>query len=224
MYTDMSYLKFLREVGKYMTVNQMMNKETVKRRIEDPDASISYTEFSYMLMQAFDFLQLYQSDDCHLQISGSDQWGNIVTGIELIRKKLDKTSYGVTCPLILDSTGKKFGKSEGNALWLDPQKNSPYVIYQYFMNSSDEDIEKYLKLFTLLSFDEIQAIIDTHTPNPSLRIGQQKLAYYITMTIFGAESAEHAKLITETLFGEGDTWEAIQTMSETQIQALHQAT
>lgn len=184
MYEGMSYLRFLREVGKYITVNQMLTKETVKRRIEDPESSISYTEFSYMLMQAYDFLQLYLQKGCQLQIAGSDQRGNIVTGVELIRKKCDVEVYGVTCPLIVDSTGKKFGKSEGNALWLDPQKNSPFVLFQYFMNTADEDVSRYLHLLTLLTFDEIGKIIDEHHKDPSKRTGQYQLAYYVTKTVF----------------------------------------
>ncbi|USN55976.1 MAG: tyrosine--tRNA ligase [Candidatus Peribacteria bacterium] len=224
-YENMSYLGFLREVGKYITVNNMIGKETVKRRIEDPEQSISYTEFSYMLMQGFDFLELYKRYNCQLQIAGSDQWGNVVTGVELIRKKLDAESYGATCPLILDSTGKKFGKSEGNAIWLDPRKNSPFTVYQYFMNSSDEDIEKYLKLFTLLSFEEIANILQEHAPDKSLRKGQQQqLAYYVTMSIFGKEEADNAELVTHTLFGNSNPVEEIQKMNASQLHALHHAT
>lgn len=151
----MNYLDFLREVGKHITVNQMMSKETVKRRIEDPDKSISYTEFSYMLLQGYDFYHLFIEKDCKLQISGSDQRGNIVTGVEIIKKKADQEAYGVTSPLVLDSTGRKFGKSEGNALFLDATMTTPFQIYQYFMNVGDEDVARYLKLFTLLSVEEI---------------------------------------------------------------------
>lgn len=154
-YENMNYLDFLREVGKHITVNQMMSKETVKRRIEDPDKSISYTEFSYMLLQGYDFYHLFIEKDCKLQISGSDQRGNIVTGVEIIKKKADQEAYGVTSPLVLDSTGRKFGKSEGNALFLDATMTTPFQIYQYFMNVGDEDVARYLKLFTLLSVEEI---------------------------------------------------------------------
>jgi tyrosyl-tRNA synthetase len=223
-YDGVSYIQFLRDIGKHITINQMMAKETVKRRIEDPDASISYTEFSYMLMQGYDFYQLYQDHDCKLQIAGSDQWGNIVTGVELVRKKLDETAYGVTCPLILDSTGKKFGKSEGNALWLDPQKNSPYVVYQYFMNAADEDIERYLKLLTLLDFDEIHTIVTQHTKDTATRYGQTQLAYYVVQTIFGKDEADHAQAITSLFFGEQDRLEQVQAMSKKAIKALNQAT
>lgn len=203
-YHKMPYTQFLRDVGKYMTVNSMMNKETVKKRIEDPDKSISYTEFSYMLMQAYDYLRLYQDNNVTLQISGSDQWGNIVTGVELIRKKLDAHVYGATGPLITDSTGKKFGKSEGNAIWLDPNKSTPFSVYQYFMNTTDEDVPRYLKLFTLLDFDTIGSIVNQHNQNPAVRYGQQQLAQYVVTTVFGEEAANQAIMITQFLFGSED--------------------
>lgn len=223
-YDNISYVQFLRDVGKYITVNSMMNKETVKKRIEDPDKSISYTEFSYMLMQAYDYLRLYQDHNVTLQISGSDQRWNIVTGVELIRKKLDTEVYGATGPLVLDSTGKKFGKSEGNAIWLDPNKSTPFSVYQYFMNTTDEDVERYLKLFTLLDFDEINTIASQHKKDPSARYGQQQLARYVVTTVFGNKAAEQAILITETLFGNTDKIEAIKKMSVEDIGALQQAT
>jgi tyrosyl-tRNA synthetase len=223
-YEELTYIDFLREIGKQMTINQMISKETVKRRIEDPEQSISYTEFSYMLMQGYDFFRLYQDYNCQLQIAGSDQWGNVVTGIELIRKKLDQQAFGATCPLILDSTGKKFGKSEGNAIWLDPTKNSPFSVYQYFMNTTDEDVERYLKLFTLLSFGQIEEIVRQHQLDKSQRVGQQKLAYYVTMSIFGKEAAANADLITCTLFGDCNPAEEITTMTTNQLEAFHQAT
>ena len=168
-YKDMSFSAFLREVGKYITVNQMMSKETVKKRIEDPDQSISFTEFSYMLLQAYDYYWLHTKEGVNLQLASSDQRGNIVTGIELISKKCGDEVYGMTGPLILDSTGKKFGKSEGNAIWLSPGKNSPYFVYQYFMNTSDADVERYLKLFTLLSLDEIDSIVSAHNSDTASR-------------------------------------------------------
>lgn len=222
-YTNMWFLQFLRDIGKYMTINQMINKETVKKRVEDPDKSISYTEFSYMLLQGYDFLRLYQDHGCKLQIAGSDQRGNVVTGIELIKKKLDAESYGVTCPLIVDSTGKKFGKSEGNALWLDPAKNSPYVIYQYFMNTADEDIERYFKLLTLVSFEEISAIVAQHASAPEQRYGQEQLAMAVVTTVFGAEAVRQAKLTTETLFGEWSPSEKMSSLSSSDISAIHEA-
>ena len=157
----------------------MMAKETVKKRIEDPDKSISYTEFSYMLLQGYDFVRLYSDKGCKLQISGSDQWGNIVTGIELIKKKLDGEAYGMTSPLILDSSGKKFGKSEGNALWLNSTMTTPFKVYQYFMNVSDEDVSRFLRLFTLLPLPDIDNIVQKHSENLAERFGQSELAKYV---------------------------------------------
>lgn len=223
-YTDMSYTRFLRDVGKYITVNSMMNKETVKKRIQDPDQSISYTEFSYMLMQAYDYLRLYEDNNVSLQISGSDQRWNIVTGVELIRKKLDKQVYGATGPLVLDSTGKKFGKSEGNAIWLDPNKSTPFAVYQYFMNTTDEDVERYLKLFTLLDFDTIATIGSNHSKDPAARYGQQELAKYVVTTIFGAQAAQQAIDITQLLFVTDDKLWVIKTLDLATSDALLGAT
>jgi len=223
-YTDMSYTRFLRDVGKYITVNSMMNKETVKKRIQDPDQSISYTEFSYMLMQAYDYLKLYQDNNVTLQISGSDQRWNIVTGVELIRKKLDKQVYGATGPLVLDSTGKKFGKSEGNAIWLNPTKSTPFSVYQYFMNTTDEDVERYLKLFTLLDFSAIEEIVGKHQQDPAARYGQEELAKYVVTTIFGAQSAQQAIDITTLLFTTEDKLAAIEHLDELTVAALVSAT
>lgn len=201
-YKDMWYLDFLRDVGKYMTVNSMMKKETVKKRIENPDKSISYTEFSYMLIQGYDFVKLHQNYGCKLQIAWSDQWGNVVTGIELWHKITNEQLYWVTTPLVLDSSGKKFGKSEGNALWLSPEKNSPYTIYQYFINSSDRDVETYLKLFSFLPTDSIKKIVIEHTQNPEERVGQKKIAYHITEIIFGTKEADWCVHSTQTLFND----------------------
>lgn len=221
-YEGLSYLDFLRQVGKYITVNQMMNKETVKKRIEDPEKSISYTEFSYMLLQGYDFLKLYTDYGCKLQISWSDQWGNVMTGLELIKRIADGEAYGVTTPLITDSTGKKFGKSEGNALWLDPNKNSPFVIYQYFINTNDADIEKYFKLLTLAEFDTIENIITKHAEAPEQRLGQEFLAHTIVQTVFGADAARQAQLITKTLFWKEDIITALRTWHIDDLLALHQ--
>lgn len=223
-YTDMSYTRFLRDIGKYITVNSMMNKETVKKRIQDPDQSISYTEFSYMLMQAYDYLKLYEDHNVTLQISGSDQRWNIVTGVELIRKKLDKQVYGATWPLVLDSTGKKFGKSEGNAIWLDPTKSTPFSVYQYFMNTTDEDVQRYLKLFTLLDFATIADIGKKHAADPAARYGQQELAKYVVTTIFGTQAAQQAIDITTLLFVTEDKLSSIKTLDAATIDALVAAT
>ena len=219
-YTDMSYLGFLREVWKYITVNQMMAKETVKKRIEDPDKSISYTEFSYMLLQGYDFVRLYSDKGCKLQISGSDQWGNIVTGIELIKKKLDGEAYGMTSPLILDSSGKKFGKSEGNALWLNSTMTTPFKVYQYFMNVSDEDVSRFLRLFTLLPLPDIDNIVQKHSENLAERFGQSELAKYVTETIHGKVAMETAVKVTEFLFGEGDKLERLKELTSGEIEAV----
>jgi tyrosyl-tRNA synthetase len=165
----MNFLDFLREVGKFMTVNVMMSKDTVKKRIEDPKQSISYTEFSYQLLQGYDACRLFKDSNVILQIGGQDQWGNLVTGTELIRKKYEADSYALTWPLITDSTGKKFGKSEGNAMFLDTSKTSPYFIYQYFMNTPDEDISRFLKMLTLIETEEIDEIVEKHLESPELR-------------------------------------------------------
>ncbi len=224
-YQDKSYIDFLRDVGKYITVNQMMNKETVKKRIEDPSKSISYTEFSYMLMQGFDFLCLYQQHNCKLQLGASDQWGNIITWVELIRKKLDQEAFAITCPLILDASGKKFGKSEGNAIWLDPAKSSPYSVYQYFLNTADEDVERFLKLLTLLDFGEVQEIVSKHQQDTAQRYGQTQLAKYVTTTIFGETTTEQAEKITRILFGAENPIDLIQKemTDASDLQALYQA-
>ncbi len=226
-FKDMNYLEFLRKVGKYITVNNMMHKETVKRRLETDDQSISYTEFSYMLIQGYDFVRLHDDHDCKLQIAGSDQRGNVVTGIELINKiseKENKDAYGATTPLILDSTGKKFGKSEGNALWLSPEKNSPYTVYNYFMNVSDEDVERYLKIFSVKSLSEIQDIVTQHNTSPELRQWQKSLAHLVTQIIFGTQAADNCVLVQETLYGGWDMISKIAWLDSDQIISLNNST
>ena len=158
-----TYLEFLRDIGKYINVNYMINKDIIARRLE---SGITYAEFSYTLLQGYDFMHLYQEKNCIMQVEGSDQWGNITTGIELIRKKLGKEAYGFTMPLILDVNGNKFGKSEGNALWLDKDKTSPYEIYQYLINTDDSKVFEYLKVFTFLTKEEIEDIMDKQNKNP----------------------------------------------------------
>ena len=218
-YTGMTFLRFLRDVGKYMTVNSMMARETVRKRIEDPDKSISYTEFSYMLIQWYDFVKLYEDQWCKLQISGSDQWGNVTAGIELIRKKLEWEAYGLTCPLILDSTGRKFGKSEWNALWLDARKTSHYQLYQYFLNVTDEDVSRFLKLFTLLTMEEIEVIVAEHNQQPQLRIGQKALAHRVVQIIRGTDAAQQAQAITEFVFA-SDKLDRIKSTDQIFVTAL----
>ena len=191
------FLDFLRDVGKYVNVNYMLNKDIIQRRL---DTGITYAEFSYMLIQGYDFLNMYKKMNCTMQAAGSDQWGNITTGIDLIRKILGKEAYGFTMPLILDSTGKKFGKSEGNALWLDEEKTSSYELYQYLINTNDSMIESYLKVFTFLSPEEIMDIVSKHNNEPHLRLGQKTLAREIITDLHGKEEYEKAVQISENLF------------------------
>lgn len=192
-----TYLEFLRDIGKYINVNYMINKDIIARRLE---SGITYAEFSYTLLQGYDFLHLYETKNCIMQVEGSDQWGNITTGIELIRKKLGKEAYGFTMPLILDSNGNKFGKSEGNALWLDKEKTSPYEIYQYLINTDDAKVFEYLKVFTFLKKEEIEEIMEKQNQNPETRIAQKTLAYEVVKDIHGKEETEHAIKVSEALF------------------------
>lgn len=222
-YEGVSYLDFLREVGKYHTVNQMIAKDTVKNRIEDPSKSISYTEFSYMLLQGFDYYYLHKNKGVNLQMGGQDQWGNLVTGIELIRKKMEDEVYCFTWPLITDATGKKFGKSEGNALFLDRKKTSPYAIYQYFMNTADDDIERYLKLLTLLSISEIQSILEQHQAAPEKRFGQKRLAYEVVSIIHGSKDALLSEKISDFLFGENDKLKLLKSLPEDEFEVFFES-
>jgi tyrosyl-tRNA synthetase len=191
------FLDFLRDVGKYINVNYMLNKDIIQRRL---DTGITYAEFSYMLIQGYDFLNMYEKMNCTMQAAGSDQWGNITTGIDLIRKKLGKEAYGFTMPLILDSTGKKFGKSEGNALWLDENKTSSYELYQYLINTDDSKVYEYLKVFTFLTPEEIDSVMEEHKASPEKRIAQKKLAQCIIADLHGEESYNNAVKISESLF------------------------
>ncbi len=194
---DVSFLDFLRDVGKYINVNYMLDKDIIRRRL---DTGITFAEFAYTLIQGNDFLHLFKEKNCILQVEGSDQWGNITTGIDLIRKKLDKTAYGFTMPLILDKFGNKFGKSEGNALWLDKNKTSSYELYQYLINTDDEMVIHYLKVFTFLSREEIEKLEVIHKNNPELREAQQALAREIITDLHGKEEYNKAKKISESLF------------------------
>lgn len=197
---DVSFLDFLRDIGKYINVNYMLSKDIIKRRL---DSGITFAEFAYTLIQGNDFLHLYQSKNCIMQVEGSDQWGNITTGIELIKKKLGKEAYGFTMPLILDKFGNKFGKSEGNALWLDKNKTSSYELYQYLINTDDEMVVHYLKVFTFLSKEEIETIEKEHQETPEARIAQKALAREIITDLHGSEEYEHAVKMSEMLF-QGD--------------------
>jgi tyrosyl-tRNA synthetase len=219
-YETMTFSDFLRTVGKNITINNMIKKETVAKRIEDPDKSISYTEFSYMLIQWYDFVRLYEDFGCKLQICGSDQWGNGVTGLELIGKMLDKDdAYVMTSPLILDSNGKKFGKSEGNAVWLSPEKNSPYFVYQFWMNVADADVSRFLKVYSLLDLEEIENIQKKHDEAPELRYGQKELAYRVCQIIFGTKAAETAKEVSVFMFS-NDKLELLRNADEATKMAI----
>ena len=194
---DISFLDFLRDVGKYINVNYMLNKDIINRRL---DTGITYAEFSYTLIQGNDFLYLFQEKNCIMQVEGSDQWGNITTGIDLIKKKLNKTAYGFTMPLILDKYGNKFGKSEGNALWLDKNKTSSYELYQYLINTDYEMVIHYLKVFTFLSKEEIEAIEKEQLAHPETRIAQKTLAREMITDLHGKEEFEKAEEMSQLLF------------------------
>ena len=194
---DYNYLDFLRDVGKYINVNYMLAKDIINRRLE---TGITYAEFSYTLMQGYDFLHLYEKYNCVMQAEGSDQWGNITTGIDLIRKKTGKEAYGFTMPLVLDAQGNKFGKSEGNALWLDINKTSSYELYQYLINTDDSMCESYLKIFTFLSPEEIMDVVRKHNEEPHLRLAQKTLAKEIITDLHGSKEYEKAVKISEALF------------------------
>jgi len=209
-----SYLDFLREIGKHFSVNQMIAKESVRARMEDREAGISYTEFSYMLLQAFDFFVLCRDHGCELQIGGSDQWGNITAGIDLTRKKLARTVFGLTLPLITNADGSKFGKTAAGAVWLDPAKTSVYKFYQYWIRTDDRDVLRYLKFFTFLSQEEIGALEQQHTANPGARIAHQALAKAATELVHGPEATSEAMLASEILFGGELSGVAESTFSE----------
>ena len=198
---NVSFLDFLRDIGKHFSVNQMVAKESIRARMDDREAGISYTEFSYMLLQAFDFLVLYEKHGCELQIGGSDQWGNITAGIDLIRKKLGKPAYGLTLPLITNADGTKFGKTEAGAIWLDPKRTSVYRFYQFWVNTDDRDAVRYLKYFTFLSKEEIGALEKKHAENPGAREAHRALAKAVTDLIHGPNATTEAIRASEILFG-----------------------
>ena len=194
---DYTFLNFLRDIGKYININYMLDKDIIRRRLE---TGITFAEFAYMLLQGYDFLHLFQEKKCIMQVAGSDQWGNITTGVDLIRKVLEKTAYAFTMPLILDPTGKKFGKSEGNALWLDKNKTSPYAIYQYLINSDDSKVLEYLKVFTFLSKEQIEEIYSKQMESPETRIAQKALAWEVVKDIHGKDEADNAVVVSQKLF------------------------
>ncbi len=199
---DFSFLEFIRDVGKHITVNYMMAKDSVKNRISaEASEGMSFTEFTYQLVQGYDFLHLFKENNCSIQMGGSDQWGNITTGTELIRRIGNGKGYAVTCPLITKSDGSKFGKSEGGNVWLDANRTSPYKFYQYWLNSSDEDAEKYIKIFTFLTAEEINTLTEAHKEAPHLRILQKRLAEEITVMVHSKADLDNAIKASTILFG-----------------------
>ncbi|MGQ7854645.1 tyrosine--tRNA ligase [Pedobacter sp. WC2501] len=201
-FKDMNLFTFIRDVGKHITVNYMMAKDSVKRRLEG-DSGLSFTEFCYQLIQGYDFYHLWKNENCLVQMGGSDQWGNIVTGTELIRRKDAGTAYAITTQLIKKADGTKFGKTESGAVWLDPEKTSPYKFYQFWLNASDDDVKKWIRIFTLKNKEEIEALEKEHDAAPHLRILQKALAEDITIKTHSKEALETAIKTSEFLFGNG---------------------
>src|ERR1035437_278527 len=199
---DVKLVPFLRDVGKYFTVNDLIKREIIKKRLDAPDESISYTEFTYALLQGLDYLTLHEKYGVDLQLGGSDQWTNILSGVDLIHKRLGKQVYAIGMPLITDSAGKKFGKSEGNAIWLDPKKTSPFKFYQFWINLPDTDIEKYLKVYTFLPVAEIGALMELHSRKPGDRQAQETLARLVTEIVHGPAATAQADAATDALFGD----------------------
>jgi tyrosyl-tRNA synthetase len=195
---------FLRDTGKHFTVNELIKRDIIKRRLETPDESISYTEFTYALLQGYDYFVLNKKYGCDLQIGGSDQWTNMLSGVELIRKRAGKEAFVVSCPIVTDAAGKKFGKSEGNAVWLDDKKTSPFAFYQFWLNQPDEKVEQYLKFYTFMSVREIEAMVELHRRNPGRREAQKMLASLVTEIVHGEEAAENAATVSDVLFGNTD--------------------
>lgn len=198
---SLKLIDFLRDIGKHFTVNELIKKDAIATRLSS-DNGISYTEFAYPLLQAYDYLQLHRQYGCDVQVGGSDQWGNIIAGVELVRKKEQKAVYAITIPLIIDKvTGKKFGKSEGNAVWLDAEKTSPFTFYQFWFNVSDENVVDYLKIFTFLTLSEIDLIEHDFKKEPGSRAAQKRLAQEITTTVHGKEKADLAANVSDIIFG-----------------------
>jgi len=214
-FKDFSFLNFIREVGKHITVNYMMSKDSVKKRL-DGETGMSFTEFTYQLVQGYDFYWLYQNKNCKLQMGGSDQWGNIVTGTELIRRKAGGEAFAFTCPLITKADGGKFGKTEKGNIWLDATKTSPYQFYQFWLNAGDEDAKKWIKIFTLLPKAEIDALIAQHESAPHERALQKKLAEELTCFVHSKEDLDFAMKASDILFGNATT-EMLQSLNEDQL-------
>ncbi|GAB3218986.1 tyrosine--tRNA ligase [Algoriphagus aestuariicola] len=202
--SQFSFLEFIRDVGKHITVNYMMSKDSVKRRLEDGNG-LSFTEFSYQLIQGYDFYHLWKNNNCSIQLGGSDQWGNIVTGTELIRRMGGGSAYALTVPLITKADGTKFGKTEGGSVWLDPEKTSPYAFYQFWLNVSDEDASKYIRIFTVLDQQTIENLESDHAAAPHLRLLQKEIAKQVTVMVHSQEDYEMALKASEILFGKSST-------------------
>jgi tyrosyl-tRNA synthetase len=198
---ELPLVDFLRDIGKHFSVNAMLSRDSVKNRLQDRDQGISFTEFSYSLLQAYDFLHLSDSHDCRIQVGGSDQWGNIVSGIDLVRRLRDKEAYGITFPLVTKSDGSKFGKSEGGNIWLDPQRTSPYQFYQFWINQSDADAGQYLRFFTFLSKEEIGDLDRQTREEPHRRAAQRRLAEEVTRLVHGEEALQTAQSASQAVFG-----------------------
>lgn len=214
-----SFLEFIRDIGKHITVNYMMAKDSVKKRFNGEGDGMSFTEFSYQLVQGYDFLFLNQNYNCKLQMGGSDQWGNITTGTELIRRKVNGEAYALTCPLITKADGGKFGKTEKGNIWLDPVKTSPYAFYQFWLNCSDEDSKRYIRIFTTYSKDEIEAMEKEQADAPHLRTLQKALAKDLTIRVHSQQDYEAALNASEILFGKG-TAESLASLSESMFLAV----
>lgn len=200
--SSVKLLPFLRDIGKYFTINDLIKRDLIKKRLDTPDESISYTEFTYALLQGLDYLTLHQEYGCDLQIGASDQWTNILSGVDLIHKKLAKDVYAFTLPLITDSAGKKFGKSEGNAIWLDAKKTSPFQFYQFWINLPDTNVESYLKVYTFLPLPEVNALMELHRRNPGERQAQETLARLVTEIVHGPAAVAQAAAASDALFGD----------------------
>lgn len=212
---DFSFLDFIRDVGKYITVNYMMSKDSVKKRLSSESRDgMSFTEFTYQLVQGYDYLHLFKSLNCKLQMGGSDQWGNITTGTELIRKTVGGEAYALVCPLITKADGGKFGKTESGNIWLDAAKTTPYQFYQFWLNTSDLDAEKYIKIFTLLTKEEIEGLVKEQVEAPHLRPLQNRLANEMTILVHGQEALETSVEASQILFGRGST-QTLKNMDET---------
>ena len=214
---NLDVISFLRDVGKHFSVNQMIQRESVRSRLDRAEAGISYTEFSYMLLQAMDYAELAERYECTVQVGGSDQWGNIVSGMDLVRRRLGREAFAMTVPLIAKSDGTKFGKTAGGAVWLDPARTSPYAFYQFWLNTADADVLAYLRVFTFLADEEIAALAGELVDAPQHRTAQRRLAQGVTELVHGAAAVRSAEAISDALFG-GD----VAALSEADLQQLQQ--